>query len=426
MTLRRLPPRAVSFAVLLVAGAAGAAPLSPVPLAVGFPDTDLGVESAGVDVTLTSTANSAITVVAVTVVGANPGDFVASPRMAPPFALAAGASTSVTVACAPRHAGPLSTALEVQLGDGLGSVDVPLRCNGIGPLLVATPSGLSFGGSRVGVAKTADLVLANAQAGTVTIKKGGFVVYSLDPRGTPADFVPVNAPADIVVLGPHNQGAITVTMRFTPAAAGPRSATLQVQTDPPGVGIGVPLGGQAGDPSLGLDIDALVFADTAVGAMGPVQPITLRNNGGADLHIATIAVAAIGDGGAPPQDFVLTHPPLPLVLPFGQEAVVGVAFAPTQRGLREAKLVFDSDDPVPKGASLRGTGRLAADLGAPPPDLPGQDLAALAAADAGGAAGPPGCACRVGAARNARSGGVAASWSTALVVLGGLLRRRRR
>ena len=101
----------------------------------------------------------------------------------------------------------------------------------------------------------------------------------------------------------------------------------------------------------------LSFGTLAVGSLSPLQNVTVRNDGTANLVIGTISV-----GGTNASQFVKTTPKDfcsgQTLAPSGT-CTVGVKFQPTTTGLKNATLQIPSNDPVtnPATVTLSGTGQ---------------------------------------------------------------------
>jgi hypothetical protein len=158
-------------------------------------------------------------------------------------------------------------------------------------------------------------------------------------------------------------GDCTVTVTFSPQAAGNRTATLTVDASAPGPlgeDTSVPLTGTTA-PAATLGATSLAFDPTQTGGKSAGKSTTIKNTGTAPLTITSIALA-----GANPGDFALGYCfTLPLTLPVGAECSVGAVFQPGSAGDRTASIVITSDAPgSPHTIALGGPAT------APPPTTP--------------------------------------------------------
>src|SRR5438105_1801993 len=117
---------AVGF-VLIAAARAGAAPVTAMPTSITFPDTGVGGMSMPVTVTYTNNSNAGVTISMVAPTGANPGDFKVDTSDFPtPNTIGPGVMITVKAICAPNTGGVRTANLTATLGNGMGTVDVPM------------------------------------------------------------------------------------------------------------------------------------------------------------------------------------------------------------------------------------------------------------------------------------------------------------
>jgi trimeric autotransporter adhesin len=151
----------------------------------------------------------------------------------------------------------------------------------------------------------------------------------------------------------------TVNVSFAPAAAGARTASMQVASSgsfPPALALtGTGLGGPA--PGLALSATALNFASTRVGSQSLPSEITLTSNGSGTLQVTAMSV----DGPYTMQP--KTCPAAPFSVAAGSDCTVSVSFAPQGQGAAAGTLrVTTSADATPREVPLSGEGEAAADL----------------------------------------------------------------
>ena len=196
----------------------------------------------------------------------------------------------------------------------------------------ASPASLVFPDTAVGQSATEQVVITNvAESGALTIESMGI-------SGADATmFADQFADESSVVLQPTE--STTVTVVFSPSAAGVRTATLQANHSGSGP-LSIPLSGTATTPDAGsTPLEAspasLSFATTAVG-QSTSQDVVLRN-GGASGSL-TIQSAEISGPDAP----MFSGDPTggsPVTLGPGNSTTVTVAFSPTASGSRSARMV---------------------------------------------------------------------------------------
>ena len=228
------------------------------------------------------------------------------------------------------------------------AVAVTVTAASAAPTAQLTPASVSFPHVMVGTSSYETYInIQSVGSDVLYIKSIGLA------GANPADFVQVRMCPSLRLLPGQ---ACAVQVSFTPTAAGPRSATLSVESNSPGSpdtaalsGIGDPV-----SPLLAISPASLSFPDQAVGTPGADQTVTLTNPGRANLHIQTIALA-----GANPGDFVKTTDCDGQTVGWGQVNVCyfGVHFAPTADGNRSGTVVITSDAPgSPHLLNLAGKG----------------------------------------------------------------------
>jgi 6-phosphogluconolactonase (cycloisomerase 2 family) len=218
-----------------------------------------------------------------------------------------------------------------------------------GPVAALFPGSLSFGN-----------VLENTPSSTqiIQIVSNGDQALSISAIGfsgdNPGDFSQTNTCQPPTVLNPAKSCSVTIT--FTPTAAGPRQAMLTVTDNAPGSPQSAALAGTGLTPTsvVALMPGSLNFPLTTEGSSSPSQTITLTSSGNAPVNISSIAL-----GGANAGDFNQTNTcQSPNTLNPGGSCSVSVTFAPTAAGTRQAMLLVADNAPgSPQSAALTGTGQ---------------------------------------------------------------------
>ena len=228
-------------AILLVplasAGAGSDATLSTTT--VNFADRSVGTTSDAQAVTLTNSGAAPLAISTFRITGSDAADF-AQGADCPisPDTLPAGGSCTIYVSFTPDGAGPKSASLVI--GDDAASSPQTVALGGTGvsaPQLQLAPAALGFGSQTVGT--------TSAQR-SVSITNSGGAALALSAVGLsgaqPADFALANAcPAPPATLAPGDSCLVTVS--FSPAAEGARSAALTVSDNAPGSPHSVALSG---------------------------------------------------------------------------------------------------------------------------------------------------------------------------------------
>lgn len=185
------------------------------PTSFTFPAQLLGAASAAVAVKLTNNGTTALTISAAGFTGTNIGDF--SGTTTCPTSLAVGASCTFSLQFKPTAVGARTASLEVVDSTGSGSQLVPLTGTGTEVKLSATT--LVFGSETVGTKSAAKTVMLT-NVGTTAL-----AISTVAIAGTnAADFAETNTCGTSVAAGK----SCSISVTFTPKAAGARSATLRI------------------------------------------------------------------------------------------------------------------------------------------------------------------------------------------------------
>ncbi len=207
-------------------------------------------------------------------------------------------------------------------------------------------------------------VNTTSAAQTVTLTNSGaapLAIGGISLTGAAAgDFAQTSTcPVGTGTLAAGASCAVSVT--FTPAAAGARTATLAVTDDAAGSPHTVALAGSGvvpPAPAVTLSPASLAFTDQLVGSTSAAQTVTLTNSGNAALTIS-----GIGLTGANAGDFgqTSTCPVGTGTLAAGASCAISVTFAPAAAGERTATLaITDNATGSPRAVPLTGSGTLPA------------------------------------------------------------------
>ncbi|MBZ5589683.1 MAG: choice-of-anchor D domain-containing protein [Acidobacteriia bacterium] len=212
------------------------------------------------------------------------------------------------------------------------------------------------------------LVKTTSAPQVVTLSNTGgspLVIASLLFKGTnPGDFAQTNTCGGSVAAA----GSCTISVTFTPAASGARSATLAIATnDPVNPTLNVTLTGTGIAPVASAAPAVVAFGNQLLNSPSAPATVTLTNTGNANLTINTIAVT-----GANAADFgqLNTCGTLPATLLPATNCTFSITFTPSALGARSASLAIGSSDPVTPllNVPLTGTGVMPI-AGALPPAL---------------------------------------------------------
>jgi hypothetical protein len=316
-----------------------AAPIPLVQTSVRFPTQLVGTASTPKIVTLTNTGTAALTIITI----AATGDF--SQTNTCGSSLTVNASCTITVTFKPTAAGQRTGSITIT-DNALGSPQI-VSLTGTGTIVSLTPAQVNFGDQLVGTTSAAKAVtLTNTRAASLSITN--IAIAGVDP----GDFGP---PTGTCPIAPATLGAgasCTISVTFTPAAAGGRSASLSITDNGGGSPQTVVLTGSG--TVVKLVPARLIFGSETVGTTSPAKTAQLTNMGATSLSITSITVM-----GADPHDFSPTSscPISPATLGAGASCLIHVTFTPTATGTRTAFLaVSDGGGGSPQVVSLSGTG----------------------------------------------------------------------
>src|SRR5207244_742528 len=147
----------------------------------------------------------------------------------------------------------------------------------------------------------------------------------------------------------------TITVTFTPAATGARTATVTITDDAPGSPQSVSLAGMGIVPAVTLAPTNLAFDTQRLSTTSPAQTVTLTNSGTATLSITSIVLAGLNPG-----DFAIaagTTCTNGATVVAGASCLLNLTFTPTAASARTASVTITDDAPgSPQSVSLAGTG----------------------------------------------------------------------
>jgi hypothetical protein len=310
-------------------GTAPIAAVAPSTLAFG----NQGVTGAAQIVTLTNNGNAPLSIANIGVTG--------------PFgqtnwcggALVAGASCQVSVSFNPVTPGAATGQLSI-VDDAAGSPHtVALSGTGVIPVVSLSPASVVFGEQPTTTTSAPQTVIVtNTGNATLNIASTSLTGVNM------ADFgLTNNCPASLAA-GLN----CTLTVTFTPAAAGTRLATILITDDAPGSPQSIALSGVGVlAPFVTLSTNSLSFPDTPVGTTTAAQTVTLTNSGSAELLISSIATTG---------DFTKSDQ-CGASIAAGASCVISVTFTPTAVGNRYGTLtITDNAAGSPHVVLLAGNG----------------------------------------------------------------------
>ncbi len=215
-----------------------------------------------------------------------------------------------------------------------------------GPVAAIFPASEDFGPVTVGQSSSSKLVtLTNTGGQSLSLSSVGVA------GANPSDFVATPNCSFPMVLAPNATCSISVV--FSPRAAGTRQASLAATDNAPGSPQSIPLSGTGASPlpAVTLTPGSLTFASTTQGSTSPAQSVTVTNSGAATLHISSVL-----PGGSNPADFQVTNA-CSGAYPVSSTCSITVTFSPLGAGQCTANLTTTDDAPdSPQSVQLTGTG----------------------------------------------------------------------
>ena len=305
------------------------------PANIAFPLVLVGT-TVTVTVTFTNNGASPVTISGVSATG----DF--TPSSSCGSSLAAASSCAITVQFAPKAAGSRTGTLTLT-DDAPGSPHIATLIGtgyARGPVVSLVHDSLMFANQAVG--KTSPAATAQFQ----NIGTDALLISSIT---TTAEFAQTNGCGSS--LPP--QGICTMSVTFTPSAAGTRTGTVTIKDNASSGFQTIALTGTGTDassgsgPLVGLSPTSLTFGNAAIGSTPAAQIVTVTNRGAAPL-----AVASVGTTG----DFAQTSACEGALGP-GESCAVKVTFMPTAPGPRVGLLTIADNAPgSPHTVPLAGSG----------------------------------------------------------------------
>lgn len=332
-------------------------------------NTDFGNVNTGGSVTKTfvieNTGVASLTVSGINFTGTNAGDYSLVTPPSFPLSIPSNSSYTLTVRFAPMTGGSKSATININnsdvnemlynialAGNGVDSPDVNVEGNGLtiidGDLTPGIANNTDLGGVNLGGSITKSFVIHNTGVGLLSISNINFT-------GThAAEFALASAPTYPLVVATAD--SYTVSVVFTPAAAGIRSASFNVMSNDAdeatynfaiqGNGIALPEIAVTGNGTVITDGDATAgtanntdLGATLVGS-SVNKPFVIHNSGAGILTVSGITFT-----GADAADFSLVSAPtFPLSIAPNDSSTILVKFTPSAVNTRSAVINIASDD----------------------------------------------------------------------------------
>jgi hypothetical protein len=225
----------------------------------------------------------------------------------------------------PQNEGTFDAALRAQVDGGAG-FEAPLSGSGARPLVTATPDPADFGEAGVGTLGTLHtLTLTNSGE----LPAGFFI--AIISGGDVTSFHMVEEDCTGHRIDPGE--SCTAVVRFTPVAAGLRTATASFFGDGEGA-LQIPISGTGVAAKATLVPGAHDFGAQAIGGAGPAGAFTVDNEGAAPVEVQGASIS-----GLDPDQFRLSSDSCTeTTLAPGASCSLGARFAPDVVGAQSAVL----------------------------------------------------------------------------------------
>jgi hypothetical protein len=318
--------------------------------AVTFSPQVINTPSAAESVTLTNTGTATLAISGITLAGANAAEFNLTNNCG--ASLTAGGNCTFSVAFAPTSAGAKAALVSIATDAASSPDTVALTGTGVGmPLVSLSRTAVTFNPQVINTPSASEsFTLTNTGTAALTIS-------SITLAGAnSAEFSLTNNCGASLAVGAN----CSISIVFTPASAGAKSASVSIATDAASSPDTVALSGTGIAPAtVSLSPASLTFYPQLVNTTSPAQTVTLTNTGDATLTITSLTL-----GGASAGDYSRTDN-CGASVNGGASCVITLTFRPSATGSRAASVTISTDaNGSPHSVALNGTG---ADFSVNPP-----------------------------------------------------------
>jgi len=204
------------------------------------------------------------------------------------------------------------------------------------------------------------VIAGSSKSLTVTATNSGTQSVTISGAAVSSKYFSLAAPGLPVTVSAGQSS--TLSLKFTPNAAGTFSGTASLTSDASNTVPNISLSGTGvADGQLALSPTSEAFGSITVGTKQS-QTVTLTNNGGSTVNISQASISGSG--------FQLSGIATPLTLNASQSTTFTVAFAPQSTGAVSGTVTITSDASNPTlTMALSGTGVAVGALGSNPTSL---------------------------------------------------------
>ncbi len=330
---------------------------------LSFGSIQTGNSSTPQSITLTSNGGEALSVNSISLGGADPSQFTESDTCQVPSALQPTKFCSISITFAPTHSGSQESTLSITDNAPGSPQSVTLTGAGLdppppAPAVTVAPDPVTFGTLNQGTTSS-PIVVTVSNSGNATLH-----ISSVTLGGNnPGEFTMTNG-----CSGPYAANATcTITLTFSPVAAGQRSAIISISDDAQNSPQIVQVTGTATSippttPAISFSSTSISFGAITQGTAAGPKAITVTSSGGATLHISSVVLGGVNSG-----DFSMTNGCTANAYAVNATCAIGVSFAPLGTGSRAATItVTDDATNSPQVISLGGNATPALSIGAAP------------------------------------------------------------
>ena len=312
------------------------------PTSLTFPTQLVGTTSAAQVVTLTNTGTAPLTISSLSITGAQSADFAQTNTCG--TSVLAGANCTISVTFRPTNRN--NRAATVSIADNASGSPQTVALTGVGTDIILTPASLNFGTQSVGSTSAAQTVTLTNKLATQAI-----TINSISLTGTnPGDFSATNTCGGSVA----GQASCTISVTFTPTAAGTRTASIAISDNGGGSPQSISLTGTGAASVVTLSPTSLNFGPQLVGVVSSPLSVTLTNAGSSTLTVSSFTVT-----GGHAADYTATNNCGGSVAA-GASCTITVKFNPHGSGVSTATLsIADNAAGSPQTVPLSGVGTYA-------------------------------------------------------------------
>jgi hypothetical protein len=333
------------------------------PSTLSLGNITVGTPSPAQMTTLTSTGDQGLSLNAISITGANAGEFSETDNCHAPTVLAPSKSCAISVIFTPSAGGPRQAALTAT--DNAPGSPQAVQLSGTGmappppqPAITLVPGSVSFPTTTQGTSSS-PITVTLTSSGTATLHVSSVVISG----NNPSDFSITNTCNGAFAVN----ASCSIAVTFTPLAVGQRAATISITDDAPGSPQSVQLSGTASSPpstkpAVTLTPANVSFATITEGTSNGPQTVTVTSSGAAALHISSVVL-----GGANVSDYSMTNSCTAAAYPTNATCGINLTFAPSATGPSSATITLSDDAPnSPQVITVGGSANPAVSAGPAP------------------------------------------------------------